>query len=84
MSNTLCREALYFSKIGYSSRLMFLKVGIPQRKYFSILVFLKAGTLKSASLFDAVAHTDAVTQISCEGERWILRLDGSNGCKSLY
>lgn len=51
--------------------------------HFLRLVFPKAGTLKSASLFDAVAHTNAVTQITCEGERWILRLDGSNGCKSL-
>ncbi len=83
MNNTLCREALYFSKIGYSSRLMFLKVGIPQRKHFSRVVFPKSGTLKSASLFDAVAHADAVAQIACEGERWILRLKGSNGCKSL-
>lgn len=77
MSNTLCRETSHFS------RLVFLKGDISQDYPYSRRVFLKAGTLKSASLFDAVAHADAVAQITCEGERWILRLKGSNGCKSL-
>ena len=77
----------------------FLKIGLPQDCFFSRGIFLKgdisldypyskrvfpkARMLKSASLFDAVAHADAVAQIACEGERWILRLKGSNGCKSL-
>jgi len=77
MSNTLCRETPLFS------RLVFLRTDIPQDYPYSKRVFLKGGTLKSTSLFDAVAHADAVAQIACEGERWILRLKGSNGCKSL-
>ncbi len=77
MSNTLCRETSHFS------RLVFLRTDIPQDYPYSRRVFSKDGTLKSASLFDAVAHADAVAQIACEGERWILRLKGSNGCKSL-
>ena len=82
MNNTLCRETPHFS------RLVFLKPVFSQGGYFSRLVFLKIGfsqdwTLKSASLFDAVAHADTVAQIACEGERWILRLKGCNGCKSL-
>ncbi len=77
MSNTLCRETPHFS------RLVFLRTDIPQDYPYSRRVFPKDGTLKSASLFDAVAHADAVTQITCEGERGILRLKCSNGCKSL-
>lgn len=77
MSNTLCRETPHFS------RLVFLRTDIPQDYPYSRRVFPKDGTLKSASLFDAIAHADAVAQITCEGERWILRLKGSNGCQSL-
>ena len=89
MSNTLYRETLHSSNLDFPqgqhfSRLEFHKIGFSSKKAFlKDGIFLKAGTLKSASLFDAVAHTDAVAQISCEGERWILRLKGSNGCKSL-
>lgn len=77
MSNTLCRETPHFS------RLVFLRTDIPQDYPYSRRVFPKASSLKSASLFDAVAHADSVAQIACEGERGKLRLKGSNGCKSL-
>mgnify|MGYP001737324313 CR=1 FL=1 len=87
MDNTLCRETPHFSRLvflkpvfsqgGYSSRMIFLKISTSQ-EWCS-----QGWTLKSASLFDAVAHADTVAQIACEGERWILRLKGSNGCKSL-
>lgn len=78
MSNTLCRETPRFSNLNFPQRKHSSKMGFSSKRVFS-----KDGTLKSASLFDAVAHTDAVAQITCEDERWILRLKGSNGCKSL-
>lgn len=82
MDNTLCRETPHFSRLVFLktvffSRGIFLKIILTQDEY------PQGWTLKSASLFDAVAHADAVAQIACEGERWILRLKGSNGCKSL-
>ena len=88
MSNTLCRETPHFSRLVFLktvffSKGIFLRTDIPQDYPYSKRVFPKGGTLKSASLFDAVAHADAVAQITCEGERWILRLKGSNGCQSL-